>query len=81
MKFLPQPTDFKEGVAYIFQVIRNVSVPFGAPYQGKVSETYPTWWVSAADLTNRTYFFNMTASPKCGLDRPEHPQLCQFAAG
>lgn len=61
LKYLPQPKDHAQGVAFIFQVIHNVAVPFGAPYgDGGV---YPTWWLSAADLTNKMYYFSMAESP------------------
>jgi penicillin V acylase-like amidase (Ntn superfamily) len=63
LKYLPQPNDYAQGLAFIFQVIHNVAVPFGAPYSGGLGETYPTWWLSAADLTDRLYFFSMTESP------------------
>ena len=63
LKYLPQPDDWAQGVAFIFQVIHTVAVPFGAPYKSGPSDTYPTWWLSAADLTNRVYYFNMTDSP------------------
>jgi penicillin V acylase-like amidase (Ntn superfamily) len=63
LKYLPQPSDWAQGVAFIFQVIHTVAVPFGAPYKSGPSDTYPTWWLSAADLTNRVYYFNVTDSP------------------
>jgi penicillin V acylase-like amidase (Ntn superfamily) len=63
LKYLPQPKDREQGVAFVFQVIRNVAVPFGAPYAGGPGDIYPTWWLSAADLTDRIYYFSMTDSP------------------
>jgi len=63
LKYLPQPGDWTQGVASIFQVIHTVAVPFGAPYKSGPSDTYPTWWLSAADLTRRVYYFNATDSP------------------
>jgi penicillin V acylase-like amidase (Ntn superfamily) len=63
LNYLPQPNDPAQGVAFIFQVIHNVAVPFGAPYSGGLGETYPTWWLSAADLTHRVYYFSMNDSP------------------
>lgn len=61
---LPEPADHAQGVASVIQLIRNVSVPFGAPYKtGTGAGVYPTWWVTAADLTDRVYYFNATTSP------------------
>ena len=64
-KHLPEPNDDVEAVSYVMSAIRNVAVPFGAPYLGrggKVS-TYPTWWLSATDLDNRIYYFNWVQNP------------------
>ena len=63
LKYLPQPKDSEQGVAYVFQIIHNVAAPVGAPYKGGLGETYPTWWITAADLTNQIYYFNMTENP------------------
>jgi choloylglycine hydrolase len=64
LKTLPEPKDAAEATAFMFGLIRNVSVPFGAPYRsGPDAGTYPTWWVSATDLTNRRYYFNWTHNP------------------
>jgi penicillin V acylase-like amidase (Ntn superfamily) len=41
LKYLPQPEDSNQGVAFVFQVIRNVAVPFGAPYGGGRGEVIP----------------------------------------
>ena len=42
-------------------IMRNVSVPFGAPY-GEFG-VYNTEYRTVADLTNRMYFFELTTSP------------------
>ena len=42
-------------------IMRNVSVPFGAPYAD--FGVYNTEYRSVCDLTNRTYFFELTTSP------------------
>ncbi len=63
LKYLPQPKDAEQGVAFMFQIIHNVAAPFGAPYSGGLGETYPTWWITAADLSNEVYYFNMTQNP------------------
>jgi len=61
LHYLPEPTGIDEAVAGVVQLIANVSVPYGAPYAD--GGVYPTWWRSAADLTNRTYYFGSTRSP------------------
>jgi choloylglycine hydrolase len=42
-------------------VARSVSVPFGAPYKG--FGLYDTEYRTAANLTDKTYFFELTTSP------------------
>lgn len=65
LKHLPAPKSDAQGVAYMLQLIHNVSVPFGAPYQaqGIDVEVFPTWWVTAMDLKQQTYYFSATESP------------------
>lgn len=61
LHYLPEPQNVEEAVAGVFQLIANVSVPYGAPYS--TGDVYPTWWRAAADLTNRIYYFGSTRSP------------------
>lgn len=61
LHYLPEPADVEEAVAGVFQLIENVSVPYGAPYSD--GGVYPTWWRAGADLTNRVYYFGSTRSP------------------
>ncbi len=68
---LPKPNNYRESIAYILSVMRNISAPFGAadPLRPNIS---PTRWRTVADLTNRVYFFESTISPNivwAGLDR------------
>lgn len=42
-------------------IMRNVSVPFGAPYAE--FGVYNTEYRSVSDVTHRTYFFELTTSP------------------
>jgi choloylglycine hydrolase len=64
VKTLPEPKDPTEAVAYLYSVIRNVSVPFGASYRsGPGAGTYPTWWTSASDLKDQLFYFNWTSNP------------------
>ena len=65
LKTLPEPTDYRTAVAGVLGVIRTTMVPVGAQNTGD-SESYDTWptlWVSAADLTHRVFYFHSTKSP------------------
>ena len=61
LEHLPEPANELEAVAGVVGLARNVSIPFGAP--DNLFPSYPTWWLSAADLTNRVYGFQSTRSP------------------
>jgi penicillin V acylase-like amidase (Ntn superfamily) len=58
---LPKPISQRQAVAGVMAIMRNVSVPFGAPYAE--FGVYNTEYRSVSDLTNRTYFFELTTSP------------------
>ncbi|HMK88386.1 MAG TPA: linear amide C-N hydrolase [Methylocystis sp.] len=58
---LPEPKNEREAVASVFAIMRNVSVPFGAPYKG--FGIYNTEYRTVTDLTNKRYFFELTTSP------------------
>ncbi len=58
---LPTPQDSRQAVAGVMAIMRNVSVPFGAPY-GEFG-VYNTEYRTVCDLTNKTYFFELTTSP------------------
>ena len=62
LHYLPKPKDAEEAAAYLMSLNYNVSVPFGAPYEG-LSATYPTWWRDVLDLSNRRVYFNYALSP------------------
>ena len=67
---LPAPRSHREAAASIFAVMRNVSVPFGAPY-GEFG-IYNTEYRTVSDLTSRRYFFELSTSPSlvwADLDR------------
>lgn len=72
---LPKPVSERAAVAGVMAIMRNVSVPFGAPYAD--FGVYNTEYRSVCDLTNRTYFFELTTSPSTiwvqleGLDLQE----------
>jgi penicillin V acylase-like amidase (Ntn superfamily) len=58
---LPAPANEREAVAGLFAIVRNVSVPFGAPYRD--FGIYNTEYRTVIDLTNRRGFFELTTSP------------------
>ncbi len=58
---LPVPADADEALARVVQLATNAAVPSGAPYDD--GGVYPTWWISAADLTNLVYYFWSMTSP------------------
>jgi penicillin V acylase-like amidase (Ntn superfamily) len=58
---LPKPRDEREAAASILAIMRNVSVPFGAPYDG--FGIYNTEYRTVTDLSSRRYFFELTTSP------------------
>ena len=58
---LPKPGSQREAIASVMAIMRNVSVPFGAPYHD--FGIYNTEYRTVTDLTNRTYCFELTTSP------------------
>jgi len=58
---LPTPNSQREAVAGVMAIMRNVSVPFGAPYAE--FGIYNTEYRTVTDLTGRVYFFELTTSP------------------
>ncbi|WP_197380170.1 linear amide C-N hydrolase [Mycolicibacterium mengxianglii] len=58
---LPEPATEREAVAGVMAIARNVSVPFGAPYED--FGVYNTEYRTVCDLTHRTYYFELTTSP------------------
>ncbi len=61
LQYLPAPSSYQEAVAGVVSLARNAAVPAGAPYDD--FSVYPTWWISATDVTSRTYYFQPTTSP------------------
>jgi choloylglycine hydrolase len=59
---LPRPANPAEGAAYVFSVIRNVSVPFGTgdPDKPNIASTI---FRSVIDLTGGRYYFESTYAP------------------
>ncbi|MFC1463348.1 MAG: linear amide C-N hydrolase [Candidatus Brachytrichaceae bacterium NZ_4S206] len=58
---LPKPDSEREAVAGVLAILRNASVPFGAPYKG--FGTYDTEYRTAANCTAKRYFFELSNSP------------------
>jgi penicillin V acylase-like amidase (Ntn superfamily) len=58
---LPEPKNQREAVAGVLAIARNVSVPFGAPY--KDFGIYNTEYRTVCNMTNKTYYFELTTSP------------------
>lgn len=81
---LPEPANQDEGAAYIFSVMRNVSVPFGLgdPEKPNIS---PTYFRTVMELSGGRYYFESTLAPNVvwietskldfskGLDEQELP--------
>ncbi|MBS0267112.1 MAG: linear amide C-N hydrolase [Planctomycetes bacterium] len=59
---LPKPANRDEGAAFMFSVIRNVSVPFGKP-DPKKPNVSSTIFRSVQDLTSGRYYFESTYAP------------------
>jgi choloylglycine hydrolase len=62
MGLLPEPEGEREAVASILAIIRNSSVPFGAPYSD--FGIYNTEYCTVMNLISRRYYFELTTSPK-----------------
>jgi choloylglycine hydrolase len=61
LHYLPKPADLSEAIAGVVSIAGTVSCPPGAPYED--FGVYPTWWTSATDLTNLTFYFWSHSSP------------------
>ena len=59
---LPRTNSFRQAVAGVFSVMRNVSVPLGIsiPEQPNIASTR---WRTVADQKNKVYYFESTLSP------------------
>ena len=62
IKALPETSDYRQAVAGVFSVMRNVSVPLGIsiPSQPNIASTR---WRTVADQKNLVYYFESTLSP------------------
>lgn len=62
LKNLPEPKNYRECVAGVLSVIRNVSQPFGIPDPARPNIS-ATRWRTVSDLTNRVFYFESATSP------------------
>jgi choloylglycine hydrolase len=63
LTLLPKkPASYREAVAGVLSVIRNMATPFGAndPVRPNISATI---WRTVSDLTNKRYYFELTDMP------------------
>lgn len=62
IKALPRTSSYRQAVAGVFSVMRNVSVPLGIsiPSQPNIASTR---WRTVADQKNKVYYFESTLSP------------------
>ena len=60
LSVLTKPKTEREGIAGMFGLIRNVSIPFGAPVNGS---TFDTEYRTVSDLSNTRYYFELTTAP------------------
>jgi penicillin V acylase-like amidase (Ntn superfamily) len=66
LSVLSKPKTEREGIAGMFGLIRNVSIPFGAPVNGS---TFDTDYRTVSDLTDTRYYFELTTAPNVlGVD-------------
>jgi len=78
LALLPEAQTTRQAVAGVMAIMRNVSVPFGAPYRD--FGIYNTEYRTVSDLTRKIYFFELTTSPNIvwieldGLDLTEGAQ-------
>ena len=61
LALLPQPKDEREAIAGVFAIARNVSVPFGAPYES--FGIYNTEYRTVMNLTDKRYYFELSTAP------------------
>jgi penicillin V acylase-like amidase (Ntn superfamily) len=60
LSVLTKPKTERAAIAGMFGLIRNVSIPFGAPVNGS---TFDTEYRTVSDLTAKRYFFELTTAP------------------
>lgn len=62
LKHLPQPRNYRETIAGVLSVARNVAQPFGSS-DAKHPDLSHTIWRTVADATDRIYYFESSLSP------------------
>lgn len=76
---LPKVSDERIGVASVFSIIRNVSVPYGisTPESPEISTTQ---WRTVSDSKNLTYFFESSLTPNTFWVRLQDVDLSKGAS-
>lgn len=59
---LPKPANYRETIAGVLSIARNVTQPFGSS-DAKHPDLSHTIWRTATDATDRIYYFESTLSP------------------
>ena len=72
---LPEPADERVAVASVMAIARNVSVPFGAPYED--FGVYNTEYRTVSDVTHRAYYFELTTSPSVLWAQLDHLDISE----
>ncbi len=82
LKSLQHPENYREAVAELLSVIRDVQVPFGArDYSATgLADTWDPKWTSLLDLSDRTFYFNVAGSPNLVWTSLENFDLAPGAA-
>ncbi|HXM07047.1 MAG TPA: linear amide C-N hydrolase, partial [Candidatus Acidoferrum sp.] len=60
LSVLSTPKTQRQAIAGMFTLIRNASIPFGAPVNGS---TFNTEYRTVSDLTDKSYYFELTTAP------------------
>ncbi len=60
---IPNPKNINEGLASVFSVIRNVSVPYMTSSQPDRPNVAPTLWRTVIDQKHLVYYFESSAAP------------------
>lgn len=62
LKSLPKPEDYRECVAGVLSIMRNMAQPFGVADPDHPN-TSPTRWRTVCDLTHLAYYFESSLNP------------------
>jgi penicillin V acylase-like amidase (Ntn superfamily) len=68
---LTKPDSERQAIAGMFGLIRNVSIPFGAPVNGS---TFDTEYRTVSDLNKVVYYFELTNAPNVIWAKEAEPE-------